>query len=63
MPEQMTEDEFVTELEELFHSDDALFGEVRTSTFRDSGLLTMDQGLVVRLSDGSEFQLTVRRSA
>lgn len=63
MPEQMTEDEFVTELEELFLSDDSPFDEVSTRTFRDAGLLTMADGLVVRLADGSEFQLTVRRSA
>lgn len=31
-------------------------------TFREAGLLTSDQGLVLTLSDGSEFQITVVKS-
>lgn len=30
--------------------------------FRDAGVMTNNAGLVVRLSDGSEFQITVVRS-
>ena len=50
---------------------DALFneGENRTEltdmdvrTFSDSGLMTRDKGLVVKLADGSEFQVTVVQS-
>ena len=41
---------------------DQILGEVRTSSFSDAGLLTMDTGVVVRLADGAEFQLTVKRS-
>lgn len=35
------------------------FGVNRTRTFADAGLLTMDKGLVVRMQDGSEFEVTV----
>lgn len=36
---------------------------VRTvSTFADAGVMTMNDGLVVELSDGREFQLTVVRA-
>lgn len=31
-------------------------------TFEDAGILTNNKGLVVRLPDGSEFQLTIVRS-
>lgn len=31
-------------------------------TFEEAGVLTMNKGLVVRLPDGSEFQLTIVRS-
>jgi len=32
------------------------------ATFEESGVLTRDDGLVLRLADGSEFQLTVVQS-
>jgi hypothetical protein len=32
------------------------------ATFADDGVLTLNKGLVVRLSDGSEFQLSIVRS-
>lgn len=31
-------------------------------SFDEAGILTMDQGLVLRFSDGSEYQVTVKRS-
>ena len=31
-------------------------------TFETAGLITRDTGLVLRMSDGTEFQLTVKRS-
>ena len=31
-------------------------------SFRDAGLLTLDEGLVITTADGSEFQLTIVRS-
>lgn len=32
------------------------------STFRDAGVLTTNDGLVLTFADGSEFQLTIVRS-
>jgi len=34
----------------------------RTSTFEERGLLTSDEGIVLSLADGSEFQITIVRS-
>lgn len=40
-----------------------LSDNVRTvSTFTEDGVLTPDRGLVVRLADGREFQVTIMRS-
>jgi hypothetical protein len=35
---------------------------LKVSTFDESGLLTEDDGIVVRLRDGSEFHVTVVQS-
>jgi hypothetical protein len=32
------------------------------ATFEDRGLMTRDQGVVFRMKDGSEFQITIVRS-
>ena len=32
------------------------------STFEESGILTTNKGLVIRLADGSEYQLTIVKS-
>ena len=32
------------------------------NTFREAGVLTMNEGLVIRTDDGSEFQLTIVQS-
>lgn len=62
----MTEDEMVELLREILDAADTEsvveWGIDRTDTFGDRGLLTLDAGLVVRMSDGSEFQVTVVRS-
>ena len=31
-------------------------------TFKDAGVLTLNAGIVLRLMDGSEFQITIVRS-
>jgi hypothetical protein len=42
---------------------DTALAELRQAiTFSDAGLLTYDRGLVLRMADGTEFQLTVRQS-
>lgn len=35
----------------------------RTATFEEGGVLTMNRGLTIYMEDGSEFQLTIVRSA
>ncbi len=43
------------------HADEA--GEqIRIRTFAEADLLTRDAGLVLRMDDGSEFQVTIVRS-
>jgi hypothetical protein len=37
-------------------------GMERVSTFSDEGILTTDAGLVLRMGDGTEFQITIVRS-
>lgn len=34
----------------------------RIRTYADAGMLTMNRGLVVRLDDGTEFQVTIVQS-
>jgi hypothetical protein len=38
-------------------------GGCRVATFEECGVLTNNEGLVLRLADGTEFQLTVVRSS
>lgn len=42
--------------------DTALIDTSLVTTFEDACLLTDDEGLVVRMKDGSEFQITIRQS-
>lgn len=35
---------------------------IRVSTFSETGLLVMNEGLVVKAEDGSEFQLMIVQS-
>lgn len=41
---------------------DEVLSECRARSFQDCGLLTSDDGVVLRLRDGSEFQITIVRS-
>ncbi len=52
--------EFEAELVDMLG--DAELAVERVVTFADAGVLTDNRGLVLRLSDGSEFQLTIVRS-
>jgi hypothetical protein len=66
----MDELEFQEFLENLLTEGDQLIAEQngeeenikRVSTFRDRGLLTGNNGLVVKMNNGSEFQLTIVKS-
>jgi hypothetical protein len=54
----------VRELVQLAIEEHEMFEEHlqgQTRTFAEAGLLTNDEGLVIRLADGSEFQVTVKR--
>jgi hypothetical protein len=42
--------------------EEELTEESRIQTFQEAGLLTRDKGLVIRLPDGNEFQITVVQS-
>ena len=62
----MDENEMRDLLSEVLEHNDEECGtesEVKdTSTFEDAGLLTKNKGLVVRMKDGSEFQITILQS-
>lgn len=45
--------------EALYDNDEFEINEVRT--FKDAGMLTRDAGLIIKLLDGSEFQVTIAR--
>ncbi len=42
--------------------EEELTEESRIQTFQEAGLLTRDKGLVIKLPDGNEFQITVIQS-
>lgn len=74
----MTEREFQDALESLlqaagyldedadvsdFEDEVEPFQNCRVRTYQDVGMLTRNHGLVVRMGDGSEFQVTIVQSA
>jgi hypothetical protein len=63
----MDAEELAAALEDILDdlpTEDVLYGRVkRTSSFEAKGVLTTDAGLVVEMSDGTEFQVTVVKSA
>ena len=63
--EGMTETEVADSIQALLYGerlDCTLLDNASVSTFRDAGVLTHNEGLVIRTADGSEFQLTIVRS-
>ena len=46
---------------ELYEIDE-LFDEASAQTFKAAGLLTNDAGIVLLLSDGTEYQLTIKQT-
>ncbi len=42
--------------------DEILWENMRVSTFEEAGVMTYDKGLVIRLPDGTEYQLTIVQS-
>ena len=57
----MNEIEMENMLSELLN-DDAEEEVRRVRTFEEEGLLTENRGLVLRMVDGSEFQITIVKS-
>lgn len=60
----MNEIEFVEYLDEIINfasEEDGMV--VNTRTFRDVGMLTNNEGLVVKLESGETFQITVVKSS
>lgn len=58
-----TEAEFVTTLMTALEDYEPEYtGVESTVSFENSGMLTINKGLVVRLANGSEFHLTVVKS-
>jgi len=54
----------LSEAPDDYKSDEALDIEQvrRVQTFEDAGMLTRDRGLVVTMTDGTEFQITIVQS-
>ena len=60
----MNETDFVEQLRDLLarnlDEDDPFLADIlKVRTFRESGLLTMNTGLVVQMRNGSDFQMTI----
>jgi hypothetical protein len=51
-------------LDSLWDNDGLLYDDPVRSirTFRDAGMMSADAGLIVTMSDGSEFQLAIVKS-
>ena len=47
-------------MDAIYEADDDIVG---TATFASAGLLTRNEGVVVRFVDGTEFQVTIVKSA
>lgn len=46
-----------------FSLEDTALEEIRSArSFDEAGVLSGDEGLVLRMQDGSEFQITIRQS-
>lgn len=41
---------------------DTILDDARAETFEEAGVMTMNRGLVIRLKDGCEYQLTIVQS-
>lgn len=49
-------------IEGNYNDDDILWENMQVSTFEESGVMTYNKGLVIRLPDGTEYQLTIIQS-
>lgn len=64
--EEMTEEGIESALLEMLMygatADDTTLADCRVKTFSEEGVLTMNNGLVIQMPDGTEFQLTIVQS-
>lgn len=65
--EREVESALLSALEESIYDEDGDgvtldLSVARVDTFESVGLLTRDRGVVVALDDGSEYQITIKRS-
>jgi hypothetical protein len=59
----MTESEFVEYIDEaLMWSSEETGMIIGSGSFESVGMMTRNEGLVVRMKDGSEFQVTIVKS-
>lgn len=56
----MRSDEMVELLSDIVY--DEMEGVRNVKTFDEAGLLTRNKGIVINLTDGSEFQITIIKS-
>ena len=62
--DRLTETEVAESITALLYGErlaSTMLDHTDVRTFRDAGLLTNDEGLVLYTADGSEFQLTIRQ--
>ena len=63
MSEQVIREALELVLNGEFSPEDTVLEETRGArSFREAGVLSGDEGLVLRMQDGSEFQITIRQS-
>lgn len=60
--EEVVEDALNGMLNGYWGVEDSALEGARVRTFEQDGILTYNKGLVIRLPDGSEYQLTIVRS-
>lgn len=62
MVETVSEDDGLGQLVEDHAGIDGAVDQIRgTRTYREAGMLTYDDGLVVMMRDGSEFRMTIHQ--
>jgi len=54
-------EEAISCLEDLTEEEERETKINRIETFKDAGILTMDEGLVLKMKDGTKFYLTIKQ--
>ena len=45
-----------------YDDEEIIWENMMVKTFEEAGVMTRDKGLVITLPDGSEYQITIKRS-